>query len=936
MNKKEILSVLNLSTYVAFDFETTGLNPKQDRIIEFAAIRFVHGKPKKRYSTLINPGVHVSPFITGITGISNQMVSTAPNEEDIIDDLFSIIGKYPLVAHNIRFDWNYLLELCKRYNKDIPENPLYDTLQLARAMLFDHPVFNLGALSEFYGLDSSGSHRAEKDTENCGNIFIYLLDELSEYTLEEISRVISVIEKYDIPNKKLYVDLANALLKKGDLKGSLNIRSKKRKSRQNIYQYEGPENIQNITAAEVFGSGGILSKNYDWYEDRINQVEYANMCDKIINSTGSGVLEAGTGLGKSMGYLFAAIKRKYETEERGPVVIGCNTKHLQDQLFFKDLPQLTNALKTSVTALLIKGRKNYICRTRFNWAVSERNILSDQDIEAIIPILFWLERTQSGDVSECNGFLNTRKTWIWSMICSDMGFCTGNICRKNHGCFYGPIRKLMYEADIIVANHSLLLSEAKSPGILPEHDTIIIDEVHNLVRSGYDQFKVEIDHQIVLPLLQSVNPSHPRSRRWNNILNSISDSESSVKMLRESLLSGIEQVRISFEKFMDELTINNEDRFNKEKTYQERPIIHSLEKEYASINSELARLKTNIQSLLLCFNNLRKFILEIDSSRTKYLYLHNVLDRGLENISGLSDSINILTENQDSEWVYWKQGIYHSKAGSIAQLRLSLHASMVDISEILRNKLYRRNSNFILTSATIKVDDSFDYFFNRNGLRKTDNIITDDYISPFSYQDQVVYYQYGGTSDITGDPSKLSDIIYYIHKTFQKRTMVLFTSIKMLENVSKKIKEKSDSKDIPLFAQSKGASKLSIIKGMHMHKNALLFGTNSFWEGVDLPGELLEILIVVKLPFGVPTDPLIKSYSNFLDSSGVNSFMNFSVPECAIRFRQGFGRLIRTTYDSGIFISLDNRIVTKRYGEFILNNIPTDPIIFSDYSTIKK
>ena len=936
MKKKEILSVLNLSTYVAFDFETTGLNPKQDRIIEFAAIRFVNGKPKKRYSTLINPGVHISPFITGITGISNQMVSTAPNEEDIIDDLFSIIGKYPLVAHNIRFDWNYLLELCKRYNKDIPENPLYDTLQLARAMLFDHPVFNLGALSEFYGLDSSGSHRAEKDTENCGNIFLYLLDELSEYTLEEISRVISVIEKYDIPNKKLYVDLANALLKKGDLKGSLNIRSKKRKSRQNIYQYEGPENIQNITAAEVFGSGGILSKNYDWYEDRINQVEYANMCDKIINSTGSGVLEAGTGLGKSMGYLFAAIKRKYETEERGPVVIGCNTKHLQDQLFFKDLPQLTNALKTSVTALLMKGRKNYICRTRFNWVVSERNILSEQDIEAIIPILFWLEWTESGDVSECNGFLNTRKTWIWSMICSDMGFCTGDICRKNHGCFYGPIRKLMYEADIIVANHSLLLSEAKSPGILPEHDTIIIDEVHNLVRSGYDQFKVEIDQQIVLPLLQSVNPSHPRSRRWNNILNSISDSESSVKMLRESLLSGIEQVRISFEKFMDELTINNEDRFNKEKTYQERPIIHSLEKEYAPVNSELAKLKTNIQSLLLCFNNLRKFILEIDSSRTKYLYLHNVLDRGLENISGLSDSINILTENQDPEWVYWKQGIYHSKAGAIVQLRLSLHASMVDISEILRNKLYSRNSNFILTSATIKVDESFDYFLNRNGLYETDNIVTDDYISPFSYHDQVVYYQYGGTSDITGDPSKLSDIIYYIHKTFQKRTMVLFTSIKMLENVSNKIKEKSDSKDIPLFAQSKGASKLSIIKGMHMHKNALLFGTNSFWEGVDLPGELLEILIVVKLPFGVPTDPLIKSYSNFLDSSGVNSFMNFSVPECAIRFRQGFGRLIRTTYDSGIFISLDNRIVTKRYGEFILNNIPTDPIIFSDYSTIKK
>ena len=136
-----------------------------------------------------------------------------------------------------------------------------------------------------------------------------------------------------------------------------------------------------------------------------------------------------------------------------------------------------------------------------------------------------------------------------------------------------------------------------------------------------------------------------------------------------------------------------------------------------------------------------------------------MLDRGLENINGISDSINILTGKQDPEWVYWKQGVYHSKAGEVAHLRLSLHASMVDISEILRNKLYSRNSNFILTSATIKVDDSFDYFLNRNGLHETDNIITDDYISPFSYQDQVAYYQYGGTTDITGDPSKLSDII---------------------------------------------------------------------------------------------------------------------------------------------------------------------------------
>ena len=934
MTRKELLSELKLSTYVALDFETTGLDPKVDRIIEVAAIRFVDGEPKKRFSTLVNPKTHISSFITKITGISNDMVLNAPKEEQIVDDFLRIIDKYPLVAHNIRFDWNFLVELCNRHNKDIPDNPQYDTLQLARCVLFDHPVFNLGALSEFYGLDASGSHRAEKDTENCGNILLPLLDELSEYSLEEISRIITVLDNYNIPNKKLFVDLGNALLKRGDLKGSLREKSFSRTPRNNIYQHEGKNNIQNTTAEEVFSSGGILSKCYDWYEDRINQVEYANTCDKIMNAPRTGILEAGTGLGKSLAYLFASFKRKYETDQRGPVIIACNTKHLQDQLFFKDLPQLADALKTSVSALIIKGRKNYICKTRLNWLLGENNNLTDQDVEAIIPVLFWLEWTKSGDISECSGFLNTRKTWLWSMISSDMGFCTGNICEQNHGCYYGPIRKLMYDADIIIANHSLLLSEAKSPGILPEHDTIIIDEAHNLVKTGYDQFKIGIDQSIVLSILQSIDPSYPRSRRWNNIISSIGESEPSIKILRENLITCIKQVRVTFDYFIDELSINSEDRYNRNKAYQERPIIHSLEKEYAPVYSELETLKKHIQSLLISFNKLRKLTLDIDSDRTKYSYLHNILGNGLENINGLFESIDVLTDNQDPEWVYWQEGVYKSKGGDKDQLKLSLHASKVDISEVLRDRLYNKNSNIILTSATMRVDDSFDYFLNRNGLIECDNIITKDYVSPFSYNDQVDYYQYGGTKDITGDPSKLSEIIYYIHKTFQKRTMVLFTSIKMLENVSNMIKEKRDGKDIPLYAQSRGASKLSIIKGMHDNKNALLFGTNSFWEGVDLPGELLEILIVVKLPFDVPSDPLIKSYSNYLDVNGVNSFMNYSVPECAVRFRQGFGRLIRTTYDSGIFISLDNRLVTKRYGEVILNNIPTDPIIFSDYSTI--
>ena len=934
MNKKTLLKELNLSTYVALDFETTGLDPNYDKVIEVAAILFKNGEPKKTFSTLINPQQNISPFITNITGISNSMVSDAPKEKDIIDELMNILGDHPIVAHNIKFDWSFIKSLCERYNIDIPKNPLYDTLQLARSVLYDHPVFNLTALSEFYGQDASGSHRAEKDTENCGLIFLHLLDELMCYNLEEISSVLSVLDKYEIPNKKLYVDAANMLLKRGDLKTPLNKRIIDRKLGDSIFSFKGDRNIQNLTASDVFGSEGILSKKYKWFEDRANQVEYANTCDEILSGNNSGVLEAGTGLGKSMGYLFAAIKRKYESDSRGPVVIACNTKHLQDQLFYKDLPKLSEALETSVKALLIKGRKNYICKTRFDWFVSDRNNVNVDDIEAILPIIFWLKHTRSGDLSECNGFSNSRKKWITSLICSDTGFCTGDICGRNNGCYYGSIRKLMYEADILVANHSLLLSEAKVPGILPEHDSIIIDEVHNLVRGGYDQFKVELNHNNVVSLLNSINPNHPRSKRWNNILESIGDTEPSLKILKEKLKLELEYIKISFDKFMKQLAINNENQFDIGKAYQERPIIQSLSKEYSSLHKELSSFLDHSQRLLVCFTNLRNFLSKVDAKKTKYLYLHSVLDKGLENINALNDSINLLTTAQDNDWVYWKEGYYNSRKDIDNQLQVSLHASKIDISEILRNRLYNKNSNFILTSATIKVEESFNYFLQRNGLIDNENLLTRDYVSPFSYQDQVKYFQYGGSKDITNDISELSDLIYHVHKTFKKRTMVLFTSVKMLENVSKKIKERLGGKKIPLFAQSRGASKPSIIKGMHSNENALLFGTNSFWEGVDLPGELLEVLIVVKLPFDVPSDPLIKSYSNYLDINGVNSFMNFTVPECATRFRQGFGRLIRTTFDSGVFISLDNRIITKRYGDVILNSIPTDPEVFKNYNSI--
>ena len=536
MERKELLDVLNLSTFTAFDFETTGLDPNNDKIIEIAAIRFRHGEIVDRFVSLVNPEIDIPHLITEITGISNAMVFKSPKEAEIVDSFLNFLGDSPLVAHNIHFDEKFLTNLCLRHKKEENNFRKYDTLQLSRSLLFEQPVFNLTALSDFYGLSSDNAHRAENDTENTGLIFLELLDELSGYPLELISKVNSLIQGTLIPNYHLYIDLANALVKQGDLKKGLASHRLIPNCKPNNFSHFGTDNIESLSSSDVFGDSGALSKIHPNFESRPNQEQYAKLVNQILSENSQiGVLEAGTGLGKSMAYLFGAIKESRNVEEDGPVVIACNTKHLQDQLFHNDLPLLAKALNTPVRAVLLKGRKNYLCRTRLNWLISDSKTLDELDIEALIPILFWLYWTKTGDIYECSGFLNTRRNWLKSMISSDTGFCTSEVCKKNKGCYYGQLKKSSFQSQIIVANHSLLMTNVSQEGLLPLFNSVIIDEAHNLVRAAYEQFKIEWSEQNVSYQLQSIDPSHPRSNRWNNVLQHLSNLKPDINEAREQL-----------------------------------------------------------------------------------------------------------------------------------------------------------------------------------------------------------------------------------------------------------------------------------------------------------------------------------------------------------------------------------------------------------------
>jgi len=936
MDRKELLGQINLSSYVAFDFETTGLSSTKDRIIEIAAIRFVDGIISDRFVTLVNPDQSIPAMITKITGITNQMVADKPHEKEILNDLISFIGEDPLVAHNINFDKNFLDSLFGRYQKELNESAMYDTLQLSRCLAFGEAVFNLGSISEYFGLSSSGSHRAEKDTENCGEIFLYLIEELASYPLEIITKVLSLMKKTSLPNKNLFNDMARLMSSKGVLDGSL-VHSKLEKNlKPNTFVSVGKNNMTDIEVSDMFGEDGIFKKKYEKFEFRFNQVKFAEYAeDTLCNDIGIGVVEAGTGLGKTIAYLFAAIRRSSKFHGEGPTVVSCNTKHLQDQLFYKDLPQLVNLSDISINAVMIKGRNNYICKTRLEWLIAQSDTMEPNDIDAVLPIIFWQYSTKTGDISECNGFYNSRRTWLQSLFASEPGFCTGEVCKTHRGCYYGKLRQSVFKADIIVINHSLLLIEASGSNLLPEFNSIIIDEAHNLIKSAYDQYRIDFSKKNISFLLDSTDPSHPRNIRWNSILLKIGDSDPAIKKMRDELKGLVSNTKLSLKEFMTAISNENEHLFDLEKSYQEKPILRNIEKKYASVNLELKDFKSDILKISQLLNTLKKAILEVDPTREKYRILHKTLEREYEIISVLFDNIMLLTENQDPNWVYWLEGEFKRVGSKGQNLDVSLHASLIDVGKKLNQTLFQKLDHCLLTSATLKVNDSFEYFLLRNGLEMHSDVHKKDFISPFFYSDQVTYYQYGGRKDLSKDPNSMADMIYYLHHNFQKRMMVLFTSRKSLSDTADALKNKKGGRNLPLFAQTSGASRPGIIRGMHQYSNGILFGTNSFWEGVDLPGELLEILVLVKLPFDVPSDPLVKSYSEYISRNGGNSFMEFSLPECAIRFRQGFGRLIRTTSDTGKFICFDNRIISKRYGEIFYRFLPVEMNSFSEITTIR-
>ena len=444
---------------------------------------------------------------------------------------------------------------------------------------------------------------------------------------------------------------------------------------------------------------------------------------------------------------------------------------------------------------------------------------------------------------------------------------------------------------------------------------------------------LHFQQNLMLYFLDRVDPKHKHSIRWSNQLKSIGGLHPKIGAQTKELSNSVFNCREALKSFFDQMVGNCIHNFNADAQYSTKLIIENLVNEFGPLENELELLNRSYHLVRNNVRRMRELLLDIDETKEDFLELHQLLDRSDEYVTDTLNLIQNTTTNQQYENVYWYEGNFKHFDGN-TQFILSVNMSPIDISEDLSSGIFKTVNHCLLTSATLRTDLSFDYYLKRTGLDRVefDDVNTAIFESPFHYNDQVKYYQYAGSDG--QNPEVLAKLIIDCHKKYNKRMMVLFTSRALLEKTYDLIIKQSGGRDLPIFAQKRQTSRSGLIRGMHQKSNGILLGTNAFWEGVDFPGDLLEILIIVKMPFDVPTEPIVKAFGNLIEGQGGNRFMDYALPESVIRFRQGFGRLIRTSYDEGIFIVMDDRIINKRYGRAFSDVIPVDLNRFTNINSI--
>lgn len=910
--------------YIVIDLETTGLDAARCKIIEIGAVKITDDRITDSFQTFVNPEEKLSFEISDLTDITDADLADAPTIDDALAMFIDFAGDCnTFVAHNTDFESSFLNHL-------LPNSIAWlDTMDIAKIVKPLEKYFRLSALLPLYGLENTHAHRAINDAEATAKLFLAMLKDMAEFEGDLWMKMLQLANNVDSPLATLIKIQGQAALSKFpaqkvrgfdtddsflNYQGDLLMNNAEADGREVNWNWQLPPSritdfFDNLTSCAADGKT---------FESRPQQIEMSKMVADAISEHYALLIEAGTGTGKSLAYLLPAAV--YAKGSGMPVFISTNTINLQEQLIKKDIPLLKEYLDEDFSAVIVKGRSNYLCNRR--WHNATKNCTAET-LPVYLRIVHWLILTATGDFSELNLF---GKEWdLVQNIASTAETCGSFICPYyKHQCYVNNIRSQAKKANIIIINHSLLLATSMIGDgcntILPPISNLIIDEAHQLEAVAEHQFSSCISQKLID---KSMNGLWQKEKLSNiiKILRKLPDTEDIVKQLEtvRQLIADAKDCAKEFFTISEELFNEQKKAYNKQLRILQQRYDESL---WQPIENSLSNLIITLTSLC---NDINKIVAEFDSLDDPFFSvdLMGSFKLTLSALQAYVATAQAIIDNKmanEEDCVIWleKRSPYDKPYWYICPS---------DIRNALNQYLYSDKLSIVMTSATLS-GTGFDFFIDEIGLNQSDmKIRTHELSSPFDYEKNCEILVAADMSDYTKTNEvktreELADYLFELIKAAEGRSLILFTSYAQQRGVYHLLKPRLAAEGIQVLAHGISGGRNNILEHQKQNPKSCILGVNSFWEGVDIQGEALSLLAIVRLPFNPPNNPTTEAKFERIEKEGKNPFADYSLPQAIIRFKQGFGRLIRSKEDRGVVCILDSRIWSKSYGKKFLSALP--------------